>query len=88
MTAGVIVAQFINLLLLLFLFFRLARQQQWKLATTTILFALFFYNFGTLKNCGYDPYQTDSFAVTIALGAYYLLLQKNGPYRTRFLSWD
>lgn len=76
MTAGVIVAQFINLLLQLFLFFRLAKLQQWKTATTTILFALFFYNFGTLKNCGYDPYQTDSFAVTIALGSYYLLLQK------------
>lgn len=76
MTMGVMLAQLINLLLQLFLFFRLAKLQQWKTATTTILFALFFYNFGTLKNCGYDPYQTDSFAVTIALGAYYLLLQK------------
>ena len=75
MINGMYTLLFLNLAFQLWLFFRLAKFQGFKPATTVILFALFFFNFPVLKNCGYEPFQTDPFAMTIALGSYLLLLK-------------
>ncbi len=75
MMAGMYVLHFVNLALQLLLFFKLARLQGWKPATTVVLFSLFFFNYATLKNCGYIPFQTDAFAVTVALASYYAILK-------------
>ena len=75
MINGMYALLFMNLALQLLLFFKLARFQGWKPVTTVILFALFFFNFPVLKNCGYEPFQTDPFAITIALASYYTLLR-------------
>lgn len=75
MMAGMYALHFVNLALQLLLFFRLARLQGWKPATTVVLFSLFFFNYATLKNCGYVPFQTDAFAVTVALASYYAFLK-------------
>lgn len=75
MINGMYVLLFLNIGLQLFIFFKYARFLKWKPVTTVILFALFFFNFPTLKLAGYNPFQTDTFAVTIALVSYYLLLR-------------
>ncbi len=75
MIAGMYVLHFVNLALQLLFFFKLAKLQGWNPVTKVILFALFFFNFATLKNCGYVPFQTDAFAVTIALASYYMFLR-------------
>lgn len=73
MINGMYILHFVNLALQLLLFFKLVLNRKWKASTVTILFSLFFFNYYTLKNCGYEPFQTDAFALTIALGAYYAL---------------
>ena len=72
MVNGMYALLFINLALQLFLFFKFVRFLKWKPVTTVILFALFFFNHATLKNYGYEPFQTDPYAITIALASYYL----------------
>ena len=56
-----------NLLLQIALFFAISKILRWKPATEMVLFAAFFLNFFTLKNCGYEPFQTDAFAITLSL---------------------
>lgn len=73
MINGMYVLHFVNLALQLLLFFKLVLNRKWKVSTVAILFSLFFFNYYTIKNCGYEPFQTDAFALTIALGAYYAL---------------
>ncbi len=70
-----------NLLLQIFFFFKLSKILQWKRSTVAVLFACFFFCFPTLKGCGYEPFQTDAFAVTLSLASFvFFLLGK------RFLS--
>ena len=64
-----------NLILQVVFFFKLAILRNWKKSTTAILFSIFFFNYYVLKNCGYELFQTDAFAITIALVSYYLLLR-------------
>ncbi|SHK61201.1 hypothetical protein [Fibrobacter sp. UWEL] len=64
-----------NLLLLIFLFCQMARHLRWKESTCIVLFACFFLNHFFLKNCGYELYQTDAFALSIAMGSYLLYLK-------------
>lgn len=73
MINGMYILHFVNLALQLLLFFKLVLNRGWKSSTVAILFSLFFFNYYTIKNCGYEPFQTDAFALTIALGAYYAL---------------
>ena len=75
MMNGMYVLLFINLALQLFLFSKFARFLGWKPVTTVILFALFFFNYATLKNYGYEPFQTDPYAITIAMASYYALIR-------------
>ena len=82
MVNGMYALLFINLALQLFLFFKFVRFLKWKPVTTVILFALFFFNHATLKNYGYEPFQTDPYAITIAMAAYYLFIK--GRARTAF----
>lgn len=76
MMTGMYALHFVNIALQLLLFYKLAALCKWKTATAAILFSLFFFNYYTLKNCGYEPFQTDAFAVTIAFGSYYALLRE------------
>lgn len=69
-------AHYLNLAILLAFFFKLAKHLQWKRNTTLILFSCMFFNYFFLKNCCYEPFQTDSFAITIFLVSYYYLLKK------------
>lgn len=73
MINGMYVLHFVNLALQLLLFFKFVLNRKWKASTVAILFSLFFFNYYTIKNCGYEPFQTDAFALTIALAAYYAL---------------
>lgn len=74
MMAGMAVCHFLNLAVQVLFFFKLAKLQGWKIVTRVILFSLFFFNFATLKDNGFEPFQTEAFAVTIALISYYTLL--------------
>lgn len=76
MITGMYVLLFVNLALQVYLFFRFALFLKWKSVTTVILFALFFLNFATLKGYGYEPFQTDPYAITIALATYYLFAKR------------
>lgn len=77
MIVGMYVLLFVNLAFQLFLFFKFAQFLKWKPITTVILFALFFLNFATLKGYGYEPFQTDPYAITIAFASYYLFIKGN-----------
>ena len=72
---GMGILHVLNLILQVVFFFKLARLRNWKTSTTAILFSIFFFNYYVLKNCGYELFQTDAFAITIALVSYYLLLR-------------
>ena len=72
---GMGVLHIFNLILQVVFFFKLAILRNWKKSTTAILFSIFFFNYYVLKNCGYELFQTDAFAITIALVSYYLLLR-------------
>ncbi len=87
MIAGMYVLLFVNLAFQLFLFFKFAQFLKWKPVTTVILFALFFLNFATLKGYGYEPFQTDPYAITIALASYYLFVKgsKRGAFAVSLL---
>ena len=66
-----------NLLLQIALFFAISKILRWQPATEMVLFAVLFLNFFTLKNCGYEPFQTDAFAITLSLlGVYFYLKNK------------
>lgn len=65
----------LNLLLQIFLFSRISKIVQWKSATEILLFAAFFLNFFTLKNCGYEPFQSDAFAISLSLLSLYFYLK-------------
>ena len=67
------VLHFANLAIQLVFFFKLIKLCAWKKATSAIIFACFFFNYFVLKNCGYEPFQTDAFAVTIFLVSFYYL---------------
>lgn len=69
------ILHYINLGLLVFLFSLMARHLRWKNSTCIILFASFFLNHFFLKNCGYELFQTDAFALTLAMGSYLLHLK-------------
>lgn len=69
------VLQYVNLALLVFLFCQMAMHLRWKNSTSAILFACFFFNHYILKNCGYELFQTDSFALSLSLGSYLLYLK-------------
>ena len=71
------VLHYLNLAIQLTFFFKLARLNNWKKTTTSIIFACFFFNYFTLKNFGYEIFQTDAFATTIFLVSFYYLQQKN-----------
>jgi len=75
MMRGMQALHLLNILLQVVFFYKLAGLLRWKRSTTATLFALFFFNYYTLKNCGYEPFQTDGFAVTIALISYYAFLK-------------
>jgi len=66
----------LNLLLQVFLFFRISKILQWKPTTEILLLAFFFMNFFTLKNCGYEPFQSDAFAVSLSLFSLYFYLKR------------
>lgn len=66
---------YLNLAVLIVFFFKMAKFLQWKRNTTIILFSIFFFNYFFLKNCGYEPFQTDGFAISIFLVSYYYLLR-------------
>jgi hypothetical protein len=70
------VLHYVNLAVQLTFFFKLARLNNWKKTTTSIIFACFFFNYFTLKNCGYEIFQTDAFATTIFLVSFYYLLRE------------
>ena len=70
------ILHYVNLAIQLIFFFKLARLNVWKKATTAIIFACFFFNHFILKNCGYEIFQTDAFASTIFLVSYYYLLRE------------
>ncbi|MBP5246455.1 MAG: hypothetical protein J6Z31_01175 [Fibrobacter sp.] len=70
----------LNLLLQVLLFWRISKILQWKSATKGILFAVFFLNFFTLKNCGYEPFQSDAFAISLSLSSLYFYLKKKKLY--------
>lgn len=70
------ILHYINIAIQLIFFFKLAQLNAWKKATTAIIFACFFFNYFTLKNCGYEIFQTDAFAITIFLVSYYYLLRE------------
>ena len=72
---GMGILHVLNLILQVVFFFKLAHLRSWKTSTTAILFSIFFFNYYVLKNCGYELFQTDAFAITIALVSYYLLLR-------------
>lgn len=74
MMAGMVVCHFLNLAVQVLFFFKLAKLQGWKSVTKVILFSLFFFNFAVLKDNSFEPFQTDAFAVTIALVSYYVFL--------------
>ena len=71
------VLHYLNLAIQLTFFFKLARLNNWKKTTTSIIFACFFFNYFTLKNFGYEIFQTDAFATTIFIVSFYYLQQKN-----------
>jgi len=68
--------QCINLFSLIFFFFKLAKLLKWSENVTALLFACLFFNYYFLKNCGYELFQTDSFAINLSLISYYFLLRK------------
>ena len=70
------VLHFANLAIQIVFFAKLMQQSTWKKATKAIIFACFFFNYFVLKNCGYEPFQTDAFAITIFLVSYYYLLRE------------
>lgn len=74
MMAGMIILHFLNLAIQILFFFKLAKLQEWNPVTKAILFSLFFFNFSVLKDYSFEAFQTDAFAVTIALVSYYALL--------------
>lgn len=76
LTHAVYAIHYLNLALQLFFFFKLAKFCLWKKATTIILFASLFFNHFYLKNCGFEPFQTDAFALTIFLASYNLYLRE------------
>lgn len=82
MITGMYVLLFVNLALQVHLFFKFAQFLKWRPVTTVILFALFFLNFATLKGYGYEPFQTDPYAITIAFASYYLFAK--GKKRAAF----
>lgn len=63
-----------NLLLQILFFFKLSKILHWKNSTLMVLLACFFFCFPTLKGCGYEPFQTDAFAVTLSLVSFVLFL--------------
>ena len=72
---GMGVLHVLNLIVLVVIFFKLASLRSWKASTSAILFSVTFFNYFILKNCGYELFQTDDFAMTIAFASYYLLLR-------------
>ena len=70
------VLHFANIAVQLVFFAKLMQLNTWKKATKAIVFACFFFNYFVLKNCGYEPFQTDAFANTIFLVSYYNLLRE------------
>ncbi|MBR6449522.1 MAG: hypothetical protein IKS96_06210 [Fibrobacter sp.] len=70
------VLHFANLAIQIVFFAKLMQQSTWKKKTKAIIFACFFFNYFVLKNCGYEPFQTDAFAITIFLVSYYYLLRE------------
>lgn len=70
---SIYVLHFANLAIQLVFFFKLIKLCAWKKATSAIIFACFFFNYFVLKNCGYEPFQTDAFAITIFLVSFYYL---------------
>lgn len=70
------VLHFANLAIQIVFFAKLMQLNAWKKATKAIIFACFFFNYFVLKNCGYEPFQTDAFANTIFLVSYYYLLRE------------
>lgn len=73
MILGMDIAHYLNFAIQVTLFFKFSKFFRWKNSTFAILFACMFFNYFSLKNCGYEPFQTDSFAITIALASYYFL---------------
>lgn len=73
MIIGMDIAHYLNFAIQIFLFFKFSTLFKWKNSTFAILFACLFFNYFSTKNCGYEPFQTDSFAITIALASYYFL---------------
>lgn len=67
------VLHFANLSVQIIFFAKLMQLNAWKKATKAIIFACFFFNYFVLKNCGYEPFQTDAFAITIFLVSFYYL---------------
>lgn len=72
---GMGVLHVLNLVVLVVFFFKLASLRGWKASTSAILFSVTFFSYFILKNCGYELFQTDDFAMTIAFVSYYLLLR-------------
>lgn len=72
--AGMLILNSINLIVQIIFFFKLAKLLHWEKKITVLLFACFFFNFYTLKSCGYEPFQTDAFAISLSLISYYYLL--------------
>ncbi len=70
------VLHYVNLAIQLIFFFKLAKFNAWKKATTAIIFSCYFFNYFILKNCGYEIFQTDAFAMSIFLISYYYLLSR------------
>ena len=68
----------LNMAVLVIYFFKLARLLQWPTQIAAVLFSCLFLNFFFLKSYGYEPFQTDSFAITFSLASYYYLL-RNKP---------
>lgn len=71
---GVLLLNAFSIVVLLIYFFKISNLLKWSLPTELIAFSLTFFNFHTLKYIGYEPFQTDAFALTLAFMSmfYYL----------------
>jgi hypothetical protein len=73
---GITFLHYINLFIQFFFFFKIARLLKWNFSTKFLLFSCLFFNYYTLKNCTYEPFQTDAFAISLSLISYYFILSK------------
>lgn len=82
---GILLLNALSVLLLLIYFFRTSNLLKWFRSTELITFSLTFFNFHTLKNIGYEPFQTDAFALTLSFMSFYHFL-KNEKWKVVILS--